>query len=284
VLAPGVVPELIKEGFAFIGGPVGAADGGLYFSDIRANKIYFLNQGGISVVREKTNGANGLALMKDKKDDKDESLLFASGKRIAKRNNDGSITTVLSEEGPHGPQLAPSDLIADTNNGGIYFTAVGSAPTGPAAVFYLHSDNKTLSQIDDAVPKPSGLTLTKDGKTLFVTDAYGAAVFAYDVSDVSQGGMPKNKRQFLQLHGITPGKRSSVGGIAIDDHDRLYIATLTGVQVFDSLGGYIGTIRAGRQPTNVAFGGPDKQTLYITAREALYSVKTLAKGPDRPGK
>jgi len=41
---------------------------------------------------------------------------------------------------------------------------------------------------------------------------------------------------------------------------------------------------AGRQAANVAFAGPGKSTLYLTAREGLYRVKTLAQGPDRPGK
>ena len=30
-----------------------------------------------------------------------------------------------------------------------------------------------------------------------------------------------------------------------------------------------------RQPTNVAFAGPSKRTLYITAREGLYRIKTF---------
>ena len=67
-------------------------------------------------------------------------------------------------------------------------------------------------------------------------------------------------------------------------NDRVYITTVTGVQVFDAKGQYLGTIKAGRQAANVAFGGPDKQTLYFTAREGLYRVKTLAQGPDRLGK
>ena len=37
VLAPGVSSELVQEGFVFTEGPLGAADGSLYFSDIRAN-------------------------------------------------------------------------------------------------------------------------------------------------------------------------------------------------------------------------------------------------------
>ena len=58
--------ELVQEGFTFTEGPVGTADGGLFFSDIRANRTHYLDPAGkISVVREPTNAANGLALTKD---------------------------------------------------------------------------------------------------------------------------------------------------------------------------------------------------------------------------
>ena len=72
--------------------------------------------------------------------------------------------------------------------------------------------------------------------------------------------------------------------MAIDRDDRIYITTVTGVQVFDATGQSLGTIKVGRQPANAAFAGPDKQTLYITAREGLYRVRMLAKGVDRVGK
>ena len=72
--------------------------------------------------------------------------------------------------------------------------------------------------------------------------------------------------------------------MAIDREDRVYITSVAGIQVFDPKGQYLGAIKAGRQGANVAFAGPDKRTLYITAREGLYRVKTLAQGPDRLGK
>jgi gluconolactonase len=54
--------------------------------------------------------------------------------------------------------------------------------------------------------------------------------------------------------------------------------------VFDREGQYLGTIAVARQPANVAFAGPDKRTLYITAREGLYQLATLARGVERLGK
>jgi gluconolactonase len=279
IIAPGVTPELVQEGFVFTEGPVGTADGGLYFSDIRANLTYYLDPGGkIGVVRRETNGANGIALTRD------GELIFAEGdaKRISKRGRDGAITTLT--EGPEGkPLLAPNDLIVDAK-GGIYFTDPGPRPVVPGRptyVYYFAAGAKQPLLVDGAVARPNGLTLTSDGKTLIVDDTIGETVFAYDVG---ADGSVKNKRSFAKLHDIPAGAESGADGMAIDREDRVYITTIAGIQVFDRKGQYLGAIKAGRQGANVAFAGPDKRTLYITAREGLYRVKTLAQGPDRLGK
>ena len=126
VVAPGVEPELVQEGFVFTEGPVAAPDGGLYFSDIRPNRIYRLDPSGkIDLVREQTNGANGLAVTAE------GDLLAAEGggKRISRRSRDGTVTTVT--EGIEGkPFLAPNDLIIDAK-GGIYITDPGPRPVEP---------------------------------------------------------------------------------------------------------------------------------------------------------
>ena len=72
--------------------------------------------------------------------------------------------------------------------------------------------------------------------------------------------------------------------MAVDREDRIYVSSLTGVQVFDKAGRYLGTIHVPRQPANVAFAGPNKRTLFITAREGLYRLPMLAQGPERLGK
>src|SRR6266480_565467 len=90
---PGVVaatarPELVQEGFMFTEGPVGTANGGLFFSDIMgADKTYRLDSTGkITLYRSNTNGTNGLALMRD------NSLIGAEGKRISKARADSAVT------------------------------------------------------------------------------------------------------------------------------------------------------------------------------------------------
>lgn len=279
VVAPGVVPELVQEGFVFTEGPVGTPDGGLYFSDIRPNRIHYLDPGGkISLVREQTNGANGLALTRDG----DLIAAEGEGKRISKRSRDGMVTTVT--EGIAGkPFLSPNDVLVDAK-GGIYITDPGPRPVVPgrtAYVYYLPVGAKEPVVLDDQIARPNGVTLTRDGKTLIVNDTLGPTVYAYDVLP---DGSVKNKRTFAQLLDIPEGKESGADGMALDREDRLYVTTVAGVQVFDAAGKHLGTIKVPRQPANAGFAGPDKRVLYITAREGLYRINMLAQGPDRIGK
>jgi gluconolactonase len=280
VVAPGVAPELVQEGFVFTEGPVGTPDGGLYFSDIRPNRIYHLDPSGkISLVREQTNGANGLALTRE------GDLLAAEGegKRISRRSRDGGVVTTVTEGIAGKPFLSPNDVLVDAN-GGIYITDPGPRPVVPgrtAYVYYLPAGAKEPIVIDDQIARPNGITLTRDGKTLIVNDTLGPTVYAYDVQP---DGSVKNKRTFAQLRDIPEGKESGADGMALDREDRVYVTTVAGVQVFDAAGKYLGTIKVPRQPANAGFAGPDKRVLYITAREGLYRINMLAQGPDRIGK
>ncbi|NBW66804.1 hypothetical protein EBR44_13725 [bacterium] len=98
-------------------------------------------------------------------------------------------------------------------------------------------------------------------------------------------GRVANKRQFVQLREPTPGSlglRSRADGMGLDSMGRLYVATGSGIQVIDSRGRHLGTIRVPAIVRNVAFAGPRRHTLYMTALESLYRVELLSEGP--PGR
>ena len=280
VVAPGVQPELIQEGFVFTEGPVGTADGGLFFTDVRANKIYKMDPAGkITTVRQNTQGANGLAL--------NSGELYAAegaGKLISRGNHNGRNATVIDNASGQ-PLGAPNDLIFDPR-GGFYFTDPGAGPMFPKVagqfgkVYYVGtSSGQPPFVLEDKITRPNGLTLTLDGKTLLVDDTLGDTIWAFDL--VSKGGT--KKRAFATIPQLTDGE-SLADGMAIDREGRVYVTTGAGIQVFDKKGKALGTIKTPRQPANVAFSGPDKRTLFITAREGLYKLKMLSQGPIRDGK
>ena len=279
VVAKGDTVQLVKEGYVFTEGPVGTSDGGLYFSDLlTSDRIHRLDpKGEITVFREKANAAGGLAISQS-------GELFAvetTGKHIVKIAN-GQVA-VLTDGTPERPLLAPNDLALDAK-GGIYFTDPGPRPVVAGRivyVYYLPAGARQPIMLDDKIARPNGIAVTTDGRTLIVDDTVGDTVFAWDLQS---DGTVRNKRAFAKLQNIPAGQDSGADGMALDHDNRLYVASVTGVQVFDNTGRYLGTIPVPRQPSNVAFSGAGKRTLYITAREGLYRLRMLSQGPDRPGK
>ena len=278
VIAADARVELVRGGFQGVEGPVGTPDGGLYFSDITANRTYRLDtNGNISVWRENTKGTNGQFLLKDGR------LLGAesSGPRIIAVTPDGRVAP-LATESRGKPLRSPNDLIAD-KKGGIYFTdpaprpAPNVAPKEPGNVHYIRPNGEVLL-LDDQITRPNGITLSLDEKTLYVDDTEGEYVYAFDVQP---DGSVKNKRPFVKLHEPEQGSlglRSRADGMGLDSTGRLYVATASGVQVIDSRGQYLGTIRVPSVVRNVAFAGPRRQTLYMTAADSLFRVQMKSSG------
>ena len=279
VVAPDAAVELVQEGYAFTEGPVGRSDGGIYFTDSRPSRIYRVDPNGlIGTFRENADNADGLAV--NSKGD-----LFSAERTGNPRitRTDASGTVAITSESPAGqPFNAPNDLFLDSR-GGVYFSdpCLRLGPGCTAYVYYLPVGAARPLVLDDQMVYPNGLTLTTDGKTLIVDDNVGDTVYAFDVQ---RDGTVKGKRPFAKLHDIPPGKDSLGDGMAIDRDNRLYVTSVSGVQVFDRRGQYLGTIQVPRTPSNVAFAGPGKGTLYITARQGLYRLRMLARGPNRPGK
>ena len=121
--------------------------------------------------------------------------------------------------------------------------------------------------VEDFIVRPNGLTLALDGKTLLLDDALGTTVYAYDVQ---ADGSDRQQASLCPVARHRSGRGECRQRHGIDSAGRLYVATVRGVQVFDGRGRYLGTIGVPRQPSNLAFSGLDKRTLYITARQGLY--------------
>ncbi len=75
-----------------------------------------------------------------------------------------------------------------------------------------------------------------------------------------------------------PDQRFGGDGLAVDNRGRIYSATAAGIQVFSPQGKHLGTIPISRNPQNLTFGGPDKKTLYVTARGAIVKIPMLTEG------
>src|SRR5690606_28228567 len=107
--------------------------------------------------------------------------------------------------------------------------------------------------------RTNGVMLSADGRTLFVTNNTEVVAF-----DVSADGSTANRRVFGTLAGDSGGD-----GMAIDGEGRLYVTGNAGVHVLSPQGEHLGLIPTPRRPITVAFGGPEKRTLYAPSMGAI---------------
>ena len=67
-------------------------------------------------------------------------------------------------------------------------------------------------------------------------------------------------------------------GMKVDVQGNVYCTGPGGIWAISPSGEHIGTIGFPETPANLAFGGQDNQTIYVTARTSLYSVRTRVPG------
>jgi len=280
VAAAGVVIELIKDGFKGTEGPLAYSDGSLLFTETQANKIVRIGpDNSVSTFLENSNGANGLALN-------------ASGEIIAVQTLKPQVGIVhpvekqklFAENFEGKPFQRPNDVVL-AKTGGIYFTDSGTRPSKenpnpPAStpgVYYITASGE-LKRLANDIDRPNGIQLNKAENVLYVANTSGEHILAYDIA---ADGSVSNKRNFAKLDGWKQADgawSSGADGLAIDDADRLYVASNSGIEIFDAKGGALGIIPLPQKPQNIAFAGPEKKTLYAVGRGAAYKIPLIAQG------
>ncbi|WP_137174336.1 SMP-30/gluconolactonase/LRE family protein [Massilia sp. HP4] len=248
-------------------GPVWIRDA-LYFSDFSFSEGFpsrvrkFSPDGTVSTAIEDA-GSNGLAI------DADGALVAATHKYKAMSRYDlasGRRTDAATRF--QGQVFNSPNDIAIAADGAIYFTdpdyQKAAAPGGqPVTGIYRIATDGTVTLVDGTRKNPNGIALSLNGDTLYVNASDGA-VRAYPIKD----GVPQPGKDVIK--GIENGD-----GMTLDCHGNLYV-TEHGprrVRVFTPQGRELATIRTDANVTNVAFGGADGKTLYITGAGAVWQVR-----------
>lgn len=279
---PGVGPvgdvKKVHTGFSFTEGPAADADGNLYFTDIPNNRIHKMDASGqLSVFVEPSGHCNGLMVVGKR------LLACEMDGRLKEYSLDDKKEVILADKHEDKRFNAPNDLVID-QSGGIYFTdprfrAPDPWPQGKEAVYYRAADGKMTRLIDDR-KAPNGIILSPDEKTLYVIPSMEKQMWSYPVEAPGKIGAGKVLCELRQPKGSDNGGGD---GLTIDTAGNLYITSGLGVQVVSPDGKILGVVEFPEQPANVTFGGPNRKTLYVTARTSLYSVETETTGHVFPG-
>jgi gluconolactonase len=281
-LVAGPVEKVVGD-CAFTEGPAWHPDGYLLFSDIPNDRILRVAVDGTSTEWLKpSSGANGLMC------DRQGNVYACQGeaRRIAllRTGSDGKgmLVKPLVAEFDSKPFNKPNDLAID-NAGGLYFTDPNyrqqtEPPTQPVqGVYYIARDGAVTRVIDD-LPRPNGILVSADGKTLYVANIELRQVMRYAITGPGQIGAGE-----VLFTGDETTDGRGPDGMSLDADGRLY-CTYKSVVVLTAAGELIGRISVPEKPANCAFGGDDNRTLYITAQKSLYKVAMKVAGTVLPSR
>ena len=163
-----------------------------------------------------------------------------------------------------GKQInGPNDLCFD-QDGNLFFTDPwGSSLKKPIGSVYGYEwSTGSLYQIHTGLAFPNGI-LVRDGR-VYAAETLTNKIWAYDIVGP---GKARNPVEFCRLPDLKVKNLTGPDGMAFDEEGNIYVATygVGFVYVFDRAGKLIeGIPTGGTRPTNVCFGGPDFDTLFVT--------------------
>ena len=257
---------------SFLEGPVFDADGNLYVTDIPFGRIFRIDpKGEWEQVAEWAGEPNGMKFLSDR-----ELLVtdYRNGLMVCDIAS-GAVRPYLERRNSERFK-GVNDLIFDSH-GNLYFTDQGQTglhdPTG--RLYRLRRDGK-LDLLLNNVPSPNGVALSADERVLYLGVTRGNAVWRVPLLD---DGSVSKVSAFFTSYGP-----SGPDGLAMDQKGRLIVANpgLGVAWVLNHRAEPEAVLRscAGASLTNVAFGGPERKTLYCT--ESI-SGSVLRAELDTPG-
>jgi gluconolactonase len=283
--------ERLWTGARWAEGPVWFGDGRfLLFSDIPNNRILRWTEetGEVSIFRNPSNYANGNTR------DRQGRLITCEhdSRRVTRTEYDGKITVLLDQY--NGKKLnAPNDVVVHSN-GSIWFTDPGYGILSnyeghvdnfelPTNVYRIDPLNGEVIVVENDFARPNGLCFSPDEKLLYIVDT----------------GQPEDKPQPIKVFDVVDGKKLSNGrlfcdmgkggsdGIRCDVNGNIWAAAgggegYDGVHVFTPDGKLIGKICLPEICANLSFGGKNRNRLFMTASQSLYSLYVNTQGAQIP--
>lgn len=273
---PATVPaerlKALADGFQNIGGAAVSPNGDVYFADPRENRVYrwsherervehvldvaerpeqlaFDTAGNLLIIAYE---GNGLVLAWDPDNPAPPHELTSH--RVEPRPTATPILPVSRWEGGaafrQGTTAAPAAHYLSPD-GTVFIAAEEDFVTGALSWGVKHTPLLRTFGVAPAVP----------GSPFYVTNEMNLRTYAFDV--LADGSLT-NPRLFVEEGGEY---------VTTDADGNVYLAAGQ-ILVYNPAGDRIGVILTPRRPTSLVFGGPDRRTLYITARDTLYAVSS----------
>ena len=262
--------ELVGEGYSFTEGIAVNSKGEVFFQDIPNAKTYKVGADGEPVVfiadSKKASGTTFTVA--------GEMLTNTGGwsdppsKQVVRYKNATTMEVVADE-------ISSNDLTI-AFNGNIYLTS----PDGrerPSKLFLIKPTGERIV-VDGGLRFANGVCLSPDQTQLYVTESTSHWVWVYQIQP---DGALLHKQKFGWLHVRDVDENAWSDGLKCDRDGRVYVTSLSGIQVLDQLGRVNAIIplpKTKGQVSNLCFGGPNFDVLYATCHDKVFRRKVKVKG------
>jgi gluconolactonase len=154
-----------------------------------------------------------------------------------------------------------------------------SVEQGGDYVFRVDPTTGSIAIVADDFVKPNGLVFSPDEKTLYIADSavtdgpeFPSHIRKFDVND---DGTLSGGHVFATTAGVPDGLRVDIAG-------NVWTSAGPGINCYTSSGELLGRIAFPYDVTNLTFGGPKRNRLFVTSGPALYALAVNAVGAQWP--
>jgi gluconolactonase len=265
LLIPGENWELVGQGYQFTEGTAANNKGEVFYQDIPASKTFQVGiDNKLTSLNVDSKRASGTCFGPDGK-----RYTVAGGTKQILSYDAGGRETIVADS------IAGNDLVV-ARNGNIYVTVPDGAAR-PGKLYLIRPTGEKLL-VDDGLRFPNGVTLSPDQTQLYATESASHWVWIYKVKP---DGALAFKQRYGWLH--VPDTEENVwsDGLKCDTAGRVYVATRLGIQVMDQLGRVNAIIPippSNGQASNLCFGGPAFNVLYVSCGDKVYRRKLKTRG------
>ncbi len=258
----------VASGLRFPVGLAWSRDGFLVIADSERHELYRLDAAQKpKPTHQDANGAQGIAY-------DSQSRLYiceTATRRVVRLDKKGTFETVAQSF--EGKKLnAPNDVTV-RRDGNVYFTdpafagAIDRRELSFNGVFHVTPKGE-IEAVARWRTRPDGVTVSPDGKKLYVSDADRQAVVVFDLDSK---GTATNQRDFATaVPGVPAGLRMDAAG-------RLYVSA-EGLSIYSPEGKLLRTLMGEQRVLNCTFGEADLGTLYVSTPRDVYRLHAGVKG------
>jgi gluconolactonase len=280
-------------------GPAFDSTGNLFFSDIIGNRIYRqAPDGALSIYRADSGRTNGNTFDAHGRLISCEGAEFGPGgrRRIVRTDLNTDRVEVLTDRFAGKRYNSPNDLVVDVK-GRIWFTDPfygddrSTLEMDVEALYRIDADGTVVRVLSQPqIERPNGLAMTPNAQTLYVIDSHSRPggnrkVWSFAVDDE---GQLNDQRLVFDF-----GRGRGGDGIRLDEEGNLWVAAgislprhagenadvPPGIYVITSTGKLLGRIPITEDIcTNLAFGGSDRKTLFVTAGKSIFRIPLSVSG------